>query len=66
MTQNTFKEIKDPKHPIRYSLLPVKVPYSQMVLHPVYSYLLPNGKAIHYGWDFIPCCVRRSVRIVSD
>ena len=38
ITQSMFRQIKDPKHPLRYLLPPVKVSHSQMVLRPTYPY----------------------------
>jgi len=38
ISQKMFQEIKDPKHPLHYLLLPVKVSNSQMVLRPTYPY----------------------------
>jgi len=37
ITQNIFREIKDPKHPLHYLLPPVKVSHSQMVFQPTYT-----------------------------
>jgi len=46
ITENLFREIKDPKHPLRYLLLPVKVYRSQMFLRLTYPYQLPLSKAM--------------------
>jgi len=53
-TQSMFRQIKDPKHPLHYLLLPVKVSRSQMVLQPTYPYQLPLTKTSRYRRDFEP------------
>ena len=54
ITQNMFREIKDPKHPLHYLLPPVTVSQSQIVLWPAYPHQLPITKTTRYGRDFIP------------
>jgi len=41
ITQNVFRQIKDPKHPLHYLLPPVKVSKSKMVLQATYPCQLP-------------------------
>jgi len=47
ITQSLFRQIKDPKHPLHYLLLPVKVSDSQMVLRPTYPYQIPQFSTGH-------------------
>ena len=47
ITQSLFRQIKDPKHPLHYLLLPVKVSDSQMVLRPIYPYQIPQFSTGH-------------------
>jgi len=54
ITQNIFREIKDPKHKIHYLLPPVQESHSQMILRPTYPYQLPLGKLTRYGRDSVP------------
>jgi len=56
ITQSLFRQIKDPKHPLRYQLPPVKVSRSQMVLRPTYSYQIPLARTSRYGRDFVSYC----------
>jgi len=62
ITENLFREIKDPKHPLHYLLPPVKLTHSQMVLCPTYPYQLPLSKATRYGRDFVPYCVSKKFK----
>ena len=48
ITQSLFRQIKDPKHPLRYQLPPVKVSHSQMVLRPTYPYQISLVKTSRY------------------
>jgi len=49
ITQSLFRQIKNPKHPLHYLLLPIKVSHSQMVLRPTYPYQIPLAKTSHYS-----------------
>ena len=59
ITQSTFRQIKDPKHPLHYLLPPVKVSHSQMVLRPTYPYQIPLAKTSRCGRDFVPYCISK-------
>jgi len=59
ITENLFREIKDPKHPLHYLLPAVKVSHSQMLLRPTYPYQLPVSKATCCGRDFVPYCISK-------
>ena len=37
VTQNMFRELKDPKHPVHYLLPFVNMPHNQMALQPRYT-----------------------------
>jgi len=64
ITQNTFKEFKDPKHPIHYVLPPVKVSHSQIILRPTYPYQLPLSKATRYSLWMTFCATLRFQEIL--
>jgi len=59
ITQNMFRQIKDPKHPLHYLLHPVKVSHCQMVLRPTYPYQIPLAKTSCRGRDFVPYCISK-------
>ena len=58
IAQNIFREIKDPEHPLHYSLPHVKVSYSRMVLQPSYPCQLTTlNKATVYRHHFELYCI---------
>ena len=59
ITQKVFMQMKDPKHPLRDLIPPIKVSHSQMVLRPTYPYQLPLSKTACYKRDFVPFCISK-------
>jgi len=53
ISQKTFQETEDPKHPLHYLLPPVKVSNGKMVLWPKYPYQIPLSKSSSYEQNFI-------------